>query len=159
MEGLCVWLISRLKNYCLRQVTVFIVWYDWLLCVPLSWPSRESEVFPEVRHTRLPDVIANSFHAGSSSILTHTLNALLPLRGESAEPLLHNIVVRPLSSSQMNYCLLQITDVTVAVMRERVLRERQNARSRAAQCIWRSRHRPVRLCRPPPRQALASARH
>ena len=89
------------------------------------------EVFPEVRHTRLPDVIDDSFRAGSSSILTHTLNALLPLQGENGEPLLHNIVVRPVSSVHANYCLLQITDVTVAVTRERVLRERQNARYHA----------------------------
>ena len=79
----------------------------------------------------MPDVIDDSFRAGSSSILTHTLNALLPLRGEDGEPLLHNIVVRPVSSAHANYCLLQITDVTVAVTRERVLRERQNARYHA----------------------------
>ena len=89
------------------------------------------EVLPEVQHTRLPEVIDNSFRAGSSSILTHTLNELLPLQGESGEPLLHNIVVRPVSSVHANYCLLQITDVTVAVTRERVLRERQNARYHA----------------------------
>ena len=37
----------------------------------------------------------------------------------------------PSSSVHANYCLLQITDVTVAVTRERVLRERQNARYHA----------------------------
>jgi PAS domain-containing protein len=84
-----------------------------------------------VRNTRLPDVIGDSFQAGSSSVLTHTLNTLLPLRGENGEPLLHNIVVRPVSSVHANYCLLQITDVTTAVTRERVLRERQNARYHA----------------------------
>jgi PAS domain S-box-containing protein len=89
------------------------------------------KVFPEVRGTRLPDVIEDSLRVGSSSILTHTLNALLPLQGESDEPLLHNIVVRPVSSVRANYCLLQISDVTVAVTRERVLRERQNARYHA----------------------------
>jgi PAS domain S-box-containing protein len=89
------------------------------------------KVFPEVRGTRLPDVIEDSLRVGSSSILTHTLNALLPLQGESDEPLLHNIVVRPVSSVRANYCLLQINDVTVAVTRERVLRERQNARYHA----------------------------
>ena len=89
------------------------------------------EVLPEVRHTRLPDVIEDLLRVGSSSILTHTLNALLPLQGESGEPLLHNIVVRPVSSVHANYCLLQVTDVTVAVTRERVLRERQNARYHA----------------------------
>src|SRR6478752_3277414 len=89
------------------------------------------EVIPEVRQTRLLDVIEDSLRAGSSSILTHTLNALLPLQGENGEPLLHNIVVRPVSAEHASYCLLQITDVTVAVTRERVLRERQNARYHA----------------------------
>ena len=111
-------------------------WNEWLARVSRRSASDVlgkalSDVFPEVRHTRLPDVIDNSFRAGSSSILTHTLNALLPLRGEDGEPLLHNIVVRPVSSAHANYCLLQITDVTVAVTRERVLRERQNARYHA----------------------------
>ena len=113
-----------------------IGWNEWLARVSRR-PASDvlgkalSDVFPEVRHTRLPDVIDDSFRAGSSSILTHTLNALLPLRGEDGEPLLHNIVVRPVSSAHANYCLLQITDVTVAVTRERVLRERQNARYHA----------------------------
>lgn len=87
------------------------------------------DIFPDVRSTRLPHVIDDSFQAGSSSILTHTLNELLPLQGEGGEPLLHNIVVRPLSSVRAQYCLLQITDVTLAVTRERVLRERQKFRA------------------------------
>ena len=73
----------------------------------------------------------NSFQVGSSSILTHSLNTLLPLRGEAGQELLHNIVVRPISSGRSNHCLLQINDVTVSVTRERVLRERQNARYHA----------------------------
>ncbi|HEX2634685.1 MAG TPA: PAS domain S-box protein [Bradyrhizobium sp.] len=89
------------------------------------------EIFPEVQNTRLPGVIEDAFKVGSSSILTHTLNALLDLQDKGGEPILHNIVVRPVSSEQANYCLLQITDVTVAVTRERVLRERQNARYHA----------------------------
>ena len=111
-------------------------WNEWLARVSRR-PASDvlgktlADVFPEVRHTRLPDVVDDSFRVGSSSILTHTLNALLPLRGEDGEPLLHNIVVRPVWSAHANYCLLQITDVTVAVTRERVLRERQNARYHA----------------------------
>jgi PAS domain S-box-containing protein len=89
------------------------------------------EIFPDVRNTRLPGIIEDAFQVGSSSILTHTLNALLPLQGEGGEQILHNIVVRPVSSEHANYCLLQITDVTVAVTRERVLRDRQNARYHA----------------------------
>jgi len=111
-------------------------WNEWMARVSRR-QARDAlgkalvELFPEVRETRLPDVIDDSFSAGSSSILTYTLNSLLPLQGESGEPLLHNIIVRPVSSVHANYCLLQITDVTVAVTRERVLRERQNARYHA----------------------------
>ena len=111
-------------------------WNEWMARVsrrPAQQVLGKSffEIFPDARDTRLPGVIEDSFQVGSSSILTHTLNALLPLQGEGGEPLLHNIVVRPVSSRHANYCLLQITDVTVAVTRERVLRERQNARYHA----------------------------
>ena len=41
-----------------------------------------------MRRTRLPIVIDDAFQAGSSGILTHTLNALLPLQGEGGERLL-----------------------------------------------------------------------
>jgi PAS domain S-box-containing protein len=111
-------------------------WNDWIARVSRQ-PKRSVlgkglyDIFPMARNTRLPSVIEDSFRAGSSSILTHSLNTLLPLRGENGEELLHNIVVRPISSRDSNHCLIQINDVTVAVTRERVLRDRQNARYHA----------------------------
>jgi PAS domain S-box-containing protein len=89
------------------------------------------EVFPEAVGTRLQRVIEDAFEVGSSSLLTHSLNNLLPLHGTGGENLLHDIIVRPLTSDSEQHCLLQITDVTTSVTRERVLRERQNARYRA----------------------------
>jgi PAS domain S-box-containing protein len=88
-------------------------------------------LFSTLRDTRLPTVIDDALQVGSSSTLTHTLNRLLPLHGDEGQELVHNIVVRPASSGQFNYCLLQINDVTVSVTRERILRERQNARYHA----------------------------
>jgi PAS domain S-box-containing protein len=113
-----------------------VAWNEWIAGVSRR-PAQDVlgkslyDIFPGVRSTRLPQAIDDSFQAGSSSILTHTLNELLPLQGEGGEPLLHSIVVRPVVSAQAHHCLLQITDVTVAVTRERVLRERQNARYHA----------------------------
>jgi PAS domain S-box-containing protein len=113
-----------------------VAWNDWMARISRR-PAAQVlgqpffDIFPDAGNTRMPGVIADAFEAGSSSVLTHTLNALLPLQGEGGEPLLHNIVVRPVASVQANYCLLQITDVTVSVTRERVLRERQNARYHA----------------------------
>jgi PAS domain S-box-containing protein len=111
-------------------------WNDWMARITVQ--SRRaalgtplSDVFPEVRGTRLLTVIEDAFEAGSSSILTHSLNRLLPLRGDGGQELLHNIVVRPISCGGSDFCLLQINDVTASVTRERVLRERQNARYHA----------------------------
>ncbi len=108
-------------------------WNDWIARV--SGHPRPSvlgrvlyEVFPELQDTRLPTTIDDALEVGSSSVLTHSLNILLPLHGDDGRELLHNIVVRPVAS---RHCLLQINDVTVAVNRERVLRERQNARYHA----------------------------
>jgi PAS domain S-box-containing protein len=111
-------------------------WNDWIARVS-GYARKDAlrrtvgDLFPTISGTRLPSVIEDSFRFGSSSILTHSLNSLLPLHGEGGAELLHNIVVRPISSNRANFCLLQVNDVTVSVTRERVLRERQNARYRA----------------------------
>ena len=111
-------------------------WNDWM--VGATGRSKASvlgctfiELYPNLAQTRLPSVIDDALQIGSSSILTHTLNSLLPLRGEDHQPLLHNIVVRPAWTQIARRCLLQVNDVTVSVARERVLRERQNARYHA----------------------------
>ena len=111
-------------------------WNDWI-----ARASRHSEqsvlgknlfdIFPNLRETRLPAALEESIQVGSSSILTHSLNTLLPLRDEAGQQLLHNIVVRPLAPGRATHCLLQVNDVTVSLTRERVLRERQNARYHA----------------------------
>jgi PAS domain S-box-containing protein len=120
----------------LDQQHRIVGWNEWIARV--SRQPRQAvigmslyDIFPAARDTRLASVVSDSFDVGSSSILTHSLNKLLPLRGEGGEELLHNIVVRPISSRRSVHCLLQINDVTVAVARERLLRERQNARFHA----------------------------
>ncbi len=111
-------------------------WNDWMARVTGRAKSsvlghKFIEIFPNLTNTRLPAVIEDALQIGSSSILTHSLNSLLPLRGEDGLPLLHNIVIRPVWTDGIQYCLLQVNDVTVSVGRERVLRERQNARYHA----------------------------
>lgn len=111
-------------------------WNDWM--AHASGISRQSvlgsslfDTFPTLLQTRLPAAIGDALQFGSSSLLTHTLNRLLPLQGVDGSSLLHNIVVRPIQSGSSTLCLLQVSDVTVAVTRERVLRDRQNARYHA----------------------------
>ena len=42
--------------------------------------------------------------------------------------MIHNVAVRPVGEKPYVRCIVQISDVTLAAERERVLRERQNAR-------------------------------
>ena len=111
-----------------------VVWNDWMARhagVNCGGGGQTWSLFPGLAGTRLPAAIEHSFVDGASSILTHSLNKLLPLHDETGKELLHNAIIRPIAAGPAQQCLLQINDVTVAVTRERVLRERQNARYRA----------------------------
>ena len=78
---------------------------------------------------RLLAAIDNALHAGTSSLLTHSLNPqLLPLQTRAGRPLIHDLSVRPLGPRADPRCLVQIVDVTLAAERERVLRARHDAR-------------------------------
>src|SRR6185369_3564574 len=78
---------------------------------------------------RLETAISQALELGASSLVTHTLHpAMLPLRTPAGRQLVHNITVRPIGKRPALRCLLQILDVTVVAGRERILRERQNAR-------------------------------
>jgi PAS domain S-box-containing protein len=87
------------------------------------------ELFPGRIPPRLTTALSQALELGASSLVTHTLHpALLPLRTPTGRKLVHNISVRPVGERPDLRCLLQVLDVTVAAERERVLRERQNAR-------------------------------
>jgi PAS domain S-box-containing protein len=90
--------------------------------------NRLDEVFPNVVNARLITAVGDALNAGTSSILSHSLHAaVFPLKTRNGRALIHNVVVRPLAGV-VPRCLVQISDVTVAVERDRMLRERQNAR-------------------------------
>ncbi|HEV7371197.1 PAS domain S-box protein [Arenibaculum sp.] len=89
-------------------------------------------LLPALSDTRLHDAVREALELGTSSLLSHTLNPkLLPLRLPDGRALLHSAVVRPLDAGAGRNCLVQVTDVTTLVERERLLRERRDARFRA----------------------------
>jgi PAS domain S-box-containing protein len=87
------------------------------------------EIFPGRALVRLTTSVSEALSLGSSAFLTYMLNRdLLPLRTRAGLPLVHNVSVRPFGNRPYSHCLLQISDVTGAAHRDRILRERQNAR-------------------------------
>ncbi|RYG35022.1 MAG: PAS domain S-box protein, partial [Burkholderiales bacterium] len=78
--------------------------------------------------TRLQMAIRAAVETGASSTLSHALHpALLPLPDRLGRPVLHNVTVTPIGDEGA-YCLLHVVDITSTATREKVLRERQNAR-------------------------------
>jgi PAS domain S-box-containing protein len=87
------------------------------------------ELFSGRTLVRLTTSVSEALTLGSSALLTYMLNKdLLPLRTRAGLPLIHNVSVRPFGQRPYSHCLLQISDVTSAAHRDRILRERQNAR-------------------------------
>lgn len=113
-----------------------VAWNDWLakasnLSASSVLGRNLFEVFDGLKAGRLQSAIDDAFQFGSSSVLTHSLNTVFPLRSEIGQELIHNVVIRPVYAEKIAHCVLQITDVTISVARERVLRDRQNARYHA----------------------------
>jgi len=91
--------------------------------------KRLAELFPGAVSGRLNAAIASALDSGVSSLLTHALHPLLfSLKTRSGRRLLHDVTVSAIGSCPETGCLVHISDVTMAVRRERYLRERQNAR-------------------------------
>ncbi len=89
---------------------------------------RLEDIFPRLAVGRLVGAVGQALETGASSILTQSLHgSIFPLKTRAGRELLHNVTVSPLPGPSAR-CLVQISDVTVAVERDRVLRERQNAR-------------------------------
>jgi len=88
-----------------------------------------TEVFPHAELERLGAAVKSAFDSGVSGLLTHALHpSLFPLKTRSGRTLLHDVTVSALSSTPEAICLIHVADVTMAVRRERYLRDRQNAR-------------------------------
>jgi len=100
------------------------------------------DALPNLRESRLHIAVRDTLATGAPGVLSHTLNPMLfPLRLPDGRRMVHNVVIRPLPSHAYSphsqsagneaRCLIQVTDVTASVNRERVLREQRDARYRA----------------------------
>ncbi|CAO3430768.1 PAS domain S-box protein [Azospirillum doebereinerae] len=110
-----------------------------------NWMERASDVparallghdlfdaLPHLRESRLHTAVRDVLATGAPGVLSNTLNPMLfPLRLPDGRKMVHNVLLRPLPPGGEARCLIQVTDVTASVNRERVLREQRDARYRA----------------------------
>jgi PAS domain S-box-containing protein len=112
------------------QVTGWNAWIADATDIPSDQAIGRAvgDIFPQLQTGRLAGAIGEALGTGSSSILTYALHAVIfPLKTRAGRDLIHNVAISPLRGQPAS-CLIQVSDVTVAVERDRVLRERQNAR-------------------------------
>jgi signal transduction histidine kinase/FixJ family two-component response regulator len=132
----------------LDQDARVVFWNDWLAAasalpaaavlgrflfdaLPGADPDPEADAQGRAG-CRLRGAVADALGAGAASLLSYNLNrAILPLRARDGSPLLHAASVKPMAVGASRFCLIQVTDVTRIVDRERLLRERRDARFRA----------------------------
>ena len=111
-----------------------MAWNSWMtsatgIGVETARNRMLTEVFPSSQLARLQAAMSQALEFGASSLLTHSLHLnLFALRTRTAKPMIFNVAVRPVGERPYKGCIVQITDVTLSAERERVLRERQNAR-------------------------------
>ena len=85
-------------------------------------------LFPGKITARFFSAVSHALELGASGFLSHALHSPFPLRTRGGQQLIHNLAIGPLGDPPARRCLVQFTDVTATVGREKVLRERQNAR-------------------------------
>lgn len=109
-------------------------WNDWMVSASGRTPTQTigrtlPEIFGDGLPNRLMTAIRDALALNSSAFLTYSLNPkLFPFRTRAGIPMLQNITIRSLGAAPYARCLIQVLDVTGAAHREKVLRERQNAR-------------------------------
>ncbi|TNC46223.1 PAS domain S-box protein [Rubellimicrobium rubrum] len=87
------------------------------------------EIFPGPEESRLQWAVADALELGISRTLSHALNpGLLPLRRRDGRSLIHNMLVKPVERAGTRLALVQVIDASAAHDRERILRDRLNAR-------------------------------
>ncbi|MEE9339191.1 MAG: EAL domain-containing protein [Methylococcaceae bacterium] len=83
------------------------------------------EIFPILEKSSIERAVNASINNGMSSIISQTLNRNpFPLKHSSGQFLEQQIIVKPIAlENHEHFCLIQITDVTAAVNREKQLVE------------------------------------
>lgn len=86
------------------------------------------EIFPSLLDSHLLGAVERALNNGLPTVMSHNLHPrVLPLysrHGKGMEPLEQSVVVRPVAGEDgRRGCLIQVTDITAAVRRDRHLRD------------------------------------
>lgn len=102
-------------------------WVDKHTGIPLDKARGEffEVLFSFTEHARIQNSINDALYNRLPSTLSFRLNGnILPLTMVSGQPLSHNVRVAPISyGDDKTYCLLEITDISSSIKREKQLKD------------------------------------
>lgn len=114
----------------LDEFSRVLYWNNWVskhtqLSLDNSKGKQLDETFSILIHARLLQAVTDALEHHLPSTLSHKLNnRMLPLNNKGGKDVEHNIKVFPLKKTKKIYhCLIEITDISAAVKREKQLRE------------------------------------
>lgn len=136
-SGLCMAAFNAVHNglIVLDSAERIVAWNEWMqrhsgLAQHEVMGRTLAELFPELCSSRLAMAVRGALLHGHSSLLSQSLNkAPLPLFATHAPVSGHQrmsqaIQVVPLFKNELqHHCMIQVTDVTLSVARERLLRD------------------------------------
>jgi len=111
-----------------------VLWNGWM-ARHSDWPAATVlgrdffEVFPDLQHKRIESAITQALRDNFQSLLSQTLHKspfplYAPGASEGQERMQQAVAVTPINLPGVpRHCLIQINDVTIAVGREKLLRE------------------------------------
>ena len=131
-------LLSKVIDACVYGMIV--IDSDWKIQLWNDWMEQTSEIpsseavgklflnlFPSLKEGRITASIKAALHSGASAVISHAFTRThLPLHrpGHKDKALEQMIYVKPISiSDTQRYCLIQVSDISAAVKRERQLKE------------------------------------
>ena len=105
--------------------------------------EKLNRVFPVLENSSVERAIQSSVKNGMSSVISHTLNHKpFPLKRLSGQLIEQQIIVKPLFlENHQRFCLIQITDVSSAVNREKQLISQANETKAISEKLAREKER------------------
>lgn len=110
-----------------------VVWNAWIagrseVTAEAALGRRLDDVFPQLAGSHLLAAVARALDNGLPTVMSHNLHPrVLPLfvrQGAGAEPVEQSVVVRPVRAEDGGVaCLIQVSDISAAVRRDRHLRD------------------------------------
>ncbi len=85
-----------------------------------------TRLFPRFSETRLQKALSDALQFGISSTLSHSIHGnIFPLSKKSGDPIHHTVLIQSIRVEGVHHALIEVTDVTSPIKRERLIRKAQ----------------------------------